>query len=66
MDESNSKFLTPELGDESSSFDTANDNSQEERVLTVKKRKEGREEKRRGISRIDQGPMTLMVKTPPQ
>lgn len=38
MDESNSKFLTPELGDESSSFDTANDNSQEERVLTVKKR----------------------------
>ena len=41
MDESNSKHLSPEGGkptEESSSFDTVSDNSQEEKVLTVKKR----------------------------
>ena len=41
MDESNPKHLSPEggkLDEESSSFDTVSDNSQEEKVLTVKKR----------------------------
>jgi len=41
MDGSNQKHLSPEggkLDEESSSFDTVSDNSQEEKVLTVKKR----------------------------
>ena len=41
MDGSNQKHLSPEggkLDEESCSFDTASDNSQEEKVLTVKKR----------------------------